>query len=191
MERQRQQQQQQQQQQTETSNLSKGTVCLAYSGSRDTSTILAWLLDQGYEVVAYIANVGQEDDWAAVEKKALQMGAKKMVIDDLEREMVEDLCFKAVRVNAQYEDTYLLGISLARPVIARGMMRAAAREDCQYVSHGFTGKGNDQVRFELLYNGLDYSPKREFLQPSLDFAQERVRICSDGHFCWRFSSVFP
>ncbi|KAK2055935.1 arginosuccinate synthase [Colletotrichum caudatum] len=143
--------------------MSKGTVCLAYSGGLDTSTILAWLLDQGYEVVAYIANVGQEEDWAAVEKKALQMGAKKMIIDDLEREMVEDLCFKAVRVNAQYEDTYLLGTSLARPVIARGMMRAAAREGCQYVSHGCTGKGNDQVRFELAFYTIN--PKIKCISP--------------------------
>ncbi|WDK21980.1 arginosuccinate synthase [Colletotrichum graminicola] len=139
--------------------MSKGTVCLAYVYKLDTSTILAWLLDQGYEVVAYIANVGQEEDWAAVEKKALQMGAKKMIIDDLEREMVEDLCFKAVRVNAQYEDTYLLGTSLARPVIARGMMRAAAREGCQFVSHGCTGKGNDQVRFELAFYTINPSIK--------------------------------
>ncbi|TDZ29311.1 Argininosuccinate synthase [Colletotrichum spinosum] len=131
--------------------MSKGTVCLAYSGGLDTSTILAWLLDAGYEVVAYIADVGQQEDWADVERKALQIGAKKMIIDDLKREMVEDLCFKAVKVNAIFEDTYLLGTSLARPVIARGMMRAAEKEGCQFVSHGCTGKGNDQVRFEFAF----------------------------------------
>ncbi|KAF4944352.1 hypothetical protein FSARC_14700 [Fusarium sarcochroum] len=131
--------------------MSKGTVCLAYSGGLDTSTILAWLLEQGYEVVCYLANVGQEEDWEAVEKKALQIGAKKMIIDDLTREFVDDLCWKAVKYNAIYEDQYLLGTSLARPVIARGMMKAAAQEKCQFVSHGCTGKGNDQVRFELAY----------------------------------------
>jgi argininosuccinate synthase len=129
--------------------MSKGTMCLAYSGGLDTSTILAWFLEQGYEVVCYLANVGQEENWKEVEKKALLIGAKKMIIDDLTREFVDDLCWKAVKYNAIYEDQYLLGTSLARPVIARGMMKAAAQEGCQFVSHGCTGKGNDQVTFEL------------------------------------------
>ncbi|KAK1988789.1 argininosuccinate synthase [Colletotrichum cereale] len=131
--------------------MSKGTVCLAYSGGLDTSTILAWLLEAQYEVVCYLANVGQDEDWKAVEEKALQIGAKKMIIDDLKREFIEELCWKAVQCNAIYEDQYLLGTSLARPIIARGMMRAAAKEGCQFVSHGCTGKGNDQVRFELAF----------------------------------------
>ncbi|KAK6215099.1 argininosuccinate synthase [Colletotrichum tabaci] len=131
--------------------MSKGTVCLAYSGGLDTSAILKWLLEEQYEVVCYLSNIGQEEDWAAVEKKALQIGAKKMIIDDLKREFVEELCWKAVQCNAIFEDQYLLGTSLARPVIARGMMKAAAREGCQFVSHGCTGKGNDQVRFELAF----------------------------------------
>ncbi|TQN66424.1 Argininosuccinate synthase, partial [Colletotrichum shisoi] len=117
----------------------------------DTSAILKWLLEEQYEVVCYLSNIGQEEDWAAVEKKALQIGAKKMIIDDLKREFVEELCWKAVQCNAIFEDQYLLGTSLARPVIARGMMKAAAREGCQFVSHGCTGKGNDQVRFELAF----------------------------------------
>ncbi|UQC87874.1 argininosuccinate synthase [Colletotrichum lupini] len=100
----------------------KGKVCLAYSGGLDTSTILAWLLEQG----CYLANVGQEEDWAAVEQKALQIGAEKMIIDDLKREFVEEICWKAVQCNAIYEDQYLLGTSLARPIIARGQMKAAA-----------------------------------------------------------------
>ncbi|OBR10416.1 Argininosuccinate synthase [Colletotrichum higginsianum IMI 349063] len=144
--------------------MSKGTVCLAlrfrYSGGLDTSAILKWLLEEQYEVVCYLSNIGQEEDWAAVEKKgesgrtktlSLQIGAKKMIIDDLKREFVEELCWKAVQCNAIFEDQYLLGTSLARPVIARGMMKAAAREGCQFVSHGCTGKGNDQVRFELAF----------------------------------------
>ncbi|KAK1978694.1 LOW QUALITY PROTEIN: argininosuccinate synthase [Colletotrichum cereale] len=125
----------------------QGTISchvLAYSGGLDTSTILAWLLEAQYKVVCYLANVGQDEDWKAVEEKALHIGAKKMIIDDLKREFIEELCWKAVQCNAIYEDQYLLGTSLARPIIARGMMRAAAKEGCQFVSHGCTGKGNDQ-----------------------------------------------
>ncbi|KAG5975967.1 hypothetical protein E4U55_007520 [Claviceps digitariae] len=145
---------------------SKGKVCLAYSGGLDTSTILAWLLEQQYEVVCYLANVGQEEDWAAVEKKALQIGATKMIIDDLRKVFVDELCWKAVQCNAIYEDQYLLGTSLARPVIARGMMKAAEKEGCDFVSHGCTGKGNDQVRFELAY--LTINPAIKVIAPWRD-----------------------
>ncbi|KAG6106154.1 hypothetical protein E4U31_000992 [Claviceps sp. LM219 group G6] len=145
---------------------SKGKVCLAYSGGLDTSTILAWLLEQQYEVVCYLANVGQEEDWAAVEKKALQIGASKMIIDDLQKVFVDELCWKAVQCNAIYEDQYLLGTSLARPVIARGMMKAAEKEGCDFVSHGCTGKGNDQVRFELAY--LTINPAIKVIAPWRD-----------------------
>ncbi|KAI9728567.1 MAG: Adenylosuccinate synthetase [Cirrosporium novae-zelandiae] len=131
--------------------MGKGRVCLAYSGGLDTSCILRWLLEEGYEVVCFLANVGQEEDWAAVEQKALKIGAKKMIIEDLRREFVEELCFRAIQCNAIYEGRYLLGTSLARPVIARAQMRAAQQEGCDYVSHGCTGKGNDQVRFELAF----------------------------------------
>ena len=129
--------------------MAKGKVCLAYSGGLDTSCILRWLLDEGYEVICCLANVGQEEDWDAVEKKALKIGANKMVIEDLQKEFVEELCFRAVQCNAQYEGRYLLGTSLARPVIVRCLMRVAQREGCDYISHGATGKGNDCVRFEL------------------------------------------
>ncbi|KAF0322687.1 argininosuccinate synthase [Colletotrichum asianum] len=132
--------------------MSTGKVCLAYCGGLDTSVILALLVEQNYEVICYIADVGQEEsDWASAEKKALQIGATKLIVDDSKREFVEELCWKAVQCNAVYENLYLLGTSLARPVIARGQMRAAAREGCQFVSHGCTGKGNDQVRFELTF----------------------------------------
>ncbi|KAJ0343306.1 hypothetical protein COL922a_000035 [Colletotrichum nupharicola] len=132
---------------------SKGKVCLAYSGGLDTSTILAWLLEQDYSVVCYLANVGQEEDWAAVEKKALQIGAEKMIIDDLKREFVEELCWKAVQCNAIYEDQYLLGTSLARPIIARGQMRAAVQD-------------NDQVRFELAFYTIN--PEIKVIAPWRD-----------------------
>ncbi|KAL1962024.1 hypothetical protein VTN77DRAFT_668 [Rasamsonia byssochlamydoides] len=137
----------------------KGRVCLAYSGGLDTSCILRWLLEEGYEVVCFLANVGQEEDWAAVEQKALKIGAKKMVIEDLRREFITELCFPAIQCNAIYEGRYLLGTSLARPVIARAQMRVAQREGCDYVSHGCTGKGNDQVRFELAFYAIQPSIK--------------------------------
>ncbi|KAL1742130.1 argininosuccinate synthetase [Schizophyllum fasciatum] len=132
----------------------KGRVLLAYSGGLDTSCILAWLIEQGYEVYAFMADVGQEEDFAAAEQKALKVGAKKFFLEDLKREFVEELIYPAVQANCIYENVYLLGTSLARPVIARGMMDVADREGCDYVSHGCTGKGNDQVRFELAFYGL-------------------------------------
>ncbi|PAV19627.1 argininosuccinate synthetase [Pyrrhoderma noxium] len=132
----------------------KGRVLLAYSGGLDTSCILAWLIEQGYDVVAFMADVGQEEDFEAARAKALKVGAKKFVLEDLKREFVTELIYPAVQANAIYENVYLLGTSLARPVIARGMMAVAEREQCDYVSHGCTGKGNDQVRFELAFYGL-------------------------------------
>ncbi|KAJ8095108.1 argininosuccinate synthetase [Marasmius tenuissimus] len=131
-----------------------GRVLLAYSGGLDTSCILAWLIEQGYEVYAFMADVGQEEDFAAAEKKALKVGAKKFFLEDLKREFVTELIYPAVQANCIYENVYLLGTSLARPVIARGMMAVAEKEGCDFVSHGCTGKGNDQVRFELAFYGL-------------------------------------
>jgi len=131
-----------------------GRVLLAYSGGLDTSCILAWLIEQGYEVYAFMADVGQEEDFAAAEKKALGVGAKKFFLQELKREFVTELIYPALQANCIYENVYLLGTSLARPVIARGMIEVAERENCDYVSHGCTGKGNDQVRFELAFYGL-------------------------------------
>ncbi|KAM3079498.1 argininosuccinate synthetase [Clarireedia jacksonii] len=88
----------------------KGRVCLAYSGGLDTSTILRWLLDEGYEVVCFLANVGQEENWDEVKAKAEKIGASKMIILDLRKEFVEQLCFRAIQCNAQYEGRYLLGV---------------------------------------------------------------------------------
>ncbi|EPQ56746.1 argininosuccinate synthase [Gloeophyllum trabeum ATCC 11539] len=133
---------------------SKGRVLLAYSGGLDTSCILAWLIEQGYETVAFMADVGQEEDFEAARAKALKVGAKKFILEDLRREFVEELIYPAVQANCIYENVYLLGTSLARPVIARGMIAVAEREGCDFVSHGCTGKGNDQVRFELAFYGL-------------------------------------
>ncbi|PNY23917.1 Argininosuccinate synthase [Tolypocladium capitatum] len=134
--------------------MSKGRVCLAYSGGLDTSTILKWLILEGYTVICFLADVGQEEDFAQVEKKALALGAEKMVIENLEKEFVEQLVFRAIQCNAIYEDRYLLGTSLARPVIARAQVRVAQHHNCDILSHGCTGKGNDQVRFELAFKAL-------------------------------------
>lgn len=134
--------------------MAKPKVCLAYSGGLDTSVILKWLIEQGYDVVAFMADVGQAEDFAAAEKKALAIGAVKFVVEDLKREFVEELCFRAIQCNAIFEDQYLLGTSLARPVIARAQMRVAQQNECIAVSHGCTGKGNDQVRFELAFYAI-------------------------------------
>ncbi|KAK1155519.1 argininosuccinate synthase-like [Acipenser oxyrinchus oxyrinchus] len=128
---------------------SKGTVVLAYSGGLDTSCILVWLKEQGYDVIAYLANIGQDEDFEAARKKAESLGAKKVFIEDLCKEFVEEFIWPSVQANAIYENRYLLGTSIARPCIARGQVEIAKREGAQYVSHGATGKGNDQIRFEL------------------------------------------
>jgi argininosuccinate synthase len=135
--------------------MKKEKVVLAYSGGLDTSVILKWLIDKGYEVIAYVADVGQDDDFVAVEKKALQIGASKVCIRDLKREFVTDYIFPALKANAVYENRYLLGTSLARPLIAKYQIEIAREEKAEYVSHGATGKGNDQVRFELSYYALN------------------------------------
>lgn len=134
--------------------MSKGKVCLAYSSGLDTSVILAWLLEQGYEVIAFLANIGQEEDFEEAEKKALAIGATKFVVVDVRKEFVEKVCFPAIQSNAIYENVYLLGTSLARPVIAQAQIKVAEENGCFAVSHGCTGKGNDQVRFELSFYAL-------------------------------------
>uniref|UniRef100_A0A669CJG1 Argininosuccinate synthase n=1 Tax=Oreochromis niloticus TaxID=8128 RepID=A0A669CJG1_ORENI len=129
--------------------MSKGTVVLAYSGGLDTSCILVWLKEQGYDVITYLANIGQDEDFEAARKKAESLGAKKVFIEDLRTEFVEHFIWPAVQANAVYEDRYLLGTAVARPCIARRQVEIARREGAQFVSHGATGKGNDQIRFEL------------------------------------------
>uniref|UniRef100_A0AAQ5YY39 Argininosuccinate synthase n=1 Tax=Amphiprion ocellaris TaxID=80972 RepID=A0AAQ5YY39_AMPOC len=129
--------------------MSKGTVVLAYSGGLDTSCILVWLKEQGYNVIAYLANIGQDEDFEAARKKAESLGAKKVFIEDLRSQFVEDFIWPAVQANAVYEDRYPLGTAVARPCIAHRQVEIARREGAQFVSHGATGKGNDQIRFEL------------------------------------------
>ncbi len=140
--------------------MSVNKIVLAYSGGLDTSVILKWLENE-YDcpVIAYSADIGQEEDWEAVRQKGLTTGAEKVIISDLKKEFVEDYIFPAFRANAIYEETYLLGTSIARPLIAKEQVRIAQTEGANAVSHGATGKGNDQVRFELGYIGLDPSLK--------------------------------
>ncbi len=125
-------------------------VVLAYSGGLDTSVILRWLIETyGVEVVAYTADVGQGEEVAEAKAKAMATGASVAIAEDLSDEFVADYVFPMLRTNAVYEGQYLLGTSIARPIIAKGMVRAAEEHGADAISHGATGKGNDQVRFEL------------------------------------------
>jgi len=130
-------------------------IVLAYSGGLDTSVILSWLIDTyGAEVIAFCADLGQGEELTPVEGKAKSGGASKVYIEDLREEFVRDFVFPMLRANAVYEGQYLLGTSIARPLIAKRQVEIAQAEGADAVSHGATGKGNDQVRFELTYYAL-------------------------------------
>ena len=133
-------------------------VVLAYSGGLDTSVIVKWLIETYQcEVIAFAADVGQKEELTGLKKKAIKTGASKIYIDDLREEFARDFVFPALRANAIYEGTYLMGTSLARPLIAKRQIEIARMEGADAVCHGSTGKGNDQVRFELTYIALDPS----------------------------------
>jgi len=130
-------------------------VCLAYSGGLDTSVILRWLLEEyGCEVVAYCADVGQEEELSGLPEKARRTGAEDCTVRDVRDEFVRDFVFPAIQAKAVYEGVYLLGTALARPLIARHHVEVARETGCDAVAHGATGKGNDQVRFELSFRAL-------------------------------------
>ncbi len=158
-------------------------VVLAYSGGLDTSVILRWLIDTyGCEVIAFCADLGQGEELAPVEEKAKAVGASAMYIEDLREEFVREYVFPMLRANTSYEDGYLLGTSIARPLIAKRQIEIARQEGADAVSHGATGKGNDQVRFELTYYALEphitvIAPWREWdMQGRADliaYAEER------------------
>ncbi len=139
-------------------------VVVAYSGGLDTSVIPRWLMETyGCEVVAFVADLGQEDDYQALKKRARSIGVNKVYVDDLKEEFVRDFIFPLLRGNGIYEGSYLLGTSIARPLIAKRQIEIARKEKADAVAHGATGKGNDQVRFELTYLALN--PKIKIIAP--------------------------
>ncbi len=144
----------------------KKKVILAYSGGLDTACILKFLLQKGYDVVAYVADVGQLEDFKEIEARALATGASKVYVEDLKRAFVTEFIYPAIAGKAVYENRYLLGTSLARPVIARRHVEIALKEKAQAVAHGATGKGNDQIRFELAFAAL--APQLEVISPWKD-----------------------
>ncbi len=131
-------------------------IVLAYSGGLDTSVILTWLKEKyGSDIVAFCADVGQGEDLSGVEAKAKATGASRCIVQDLREEFARDYVFPMLRANAIYEGHYLLGTSIARPVIAKAMMEVAREVGADAIAHGATGKGNDQVRFELTAMAID------------------------------------
>ncbi|MDN5292848.1 MAG: argininosuccinate synthase [Eubacteriales bacterium] len=158
-------------------------VVLAYSGGLDTSIIIPWLKENyGYEVIAMVADVGQGEELEPLEEKALRSGASKVYIEDVKEEFVRDFLFPLIRSGAVYEGKYLLGTSIARPLIAKKLVEVAEKEGAEAVAHGATGKGNDQVRFELTVKALNpdlkiIAPWREWeirsREDAIDYARAR------------------
>ena len=138
-------------------------VILAYSGGLDTSCATSWLKEQGYEVICFIADLGQGENFKVIEARALAAGASKVYIKDLQEEFIEDFIMPALKASAIYEGKYLLSTALGRPLIAKYLVEFARKEKAESVAHGCTGKGNDQVRFEVTVGILD--PKLEIIAP--------------------------
>jgi argininosuccinate synthase len=146
-------------------------IVLAYSGGLDTSVLLTWLKETySAEIVAFCADVGQEEELQGVEPKALKTGASKCYIEDLREEFASDFIFPMMQAGAIYEGQYFLGTSIARPCIAKRMVEIAKKEGADAVAHGATGKGNDQIRFELAAAAL--APELEVIAP---WRQDRFR----------------
>lgn len=159
-------------------------VILAYSGGLDTSVILHWLkVERGCDVIAFCADLGQGEDLLAIRKKALQIGAVKVYVEDLREEFVSNYIFPMLRGNAIYESFYLLGTSIARPLIAKRQVEVAKKEKAVYVSHGATGKGNDQIRFELAFAAL--APHLKIIAPwrewSMASRQDLINYARQHH----------
>jgi argininosuccinate synthase len=153
-------------------------IVLAYSGGLDTSIIIPWLKEHySCEVIAMVGDVGQGDDIEAVVKKAYATGASKVVVEDLREEFLTDYVFPALKAGAVYEHKYLLGTSLARPVIAKHQVQVALREGATAAAHGCTGKGNDQVRFELAYQAL--APELKIIAPWREWTLKSREDCLD------------
>ncbi|MBN1569933.1 MAG: argininosuccinate synthase [Acidobacteria bacterium] len=180
-------------------------VVLAYSGGLDTSIIIPWLKDNyGAEVIAFAADIGQGSELKGLEEKAIRTGASKCIIEDLREEFICEFALPTLRAGAVYERKYLLGTSFARPLIARRQVEIAEQEGADAVSHGCTGKGNDQVRFELTYKALNpkllvIAPWREWdiksREDEIDYAQDRKvpitatkeKIYSEDRNLWHLS----
>lgn len=144
--------------------MKKRSIVLAYSGGLDTSIILHWLKENyNADIIAYIADLGQGEDLKGIAKRAKQVGAKKVYVENLKNEFVKDYIFPMIQASSVYEGNYLLGTSIARPLIAKRQIEIAKKEKSFAVSHGSTGKGNDQIRFELSFNAL--SPDTEIIAP--------------------------
>lgn len=141
----------------------KQKVILAYSGGLDTSVMLKWLVKKGYDVIAYIADVGQKENFIKIQEKALKTGASKVYIEDLKKELIEQYIFQMLKANAIYEGQYLLGTAIARPLIAKRQVEIAQKEGTNILAHGCTGKGNDQVRFELTW--MTFMPDVVIISP--------------------------
>lgn len=151
-------------------------VVLAYSGGLDTSVAVRWLKDKGFDVICYMVDVGQGGKYDAARKRAIKAGASGVIIEDLTEEFIKDFVFPSLKANAVYEGKYYLATALSRPLIAKGLVKAARARKADYVSHGCTGKGNDQVRFEVSIGALDsglkvIAPVREW-----EFASREAQI---------------
>lgn len=161
----------------------KEKVVLAYSGGLDTSIVIPWLKENyNMEIIAVCVNVGQDDDMEEVREKAIKSGALKIYIEDVKEEFVKDYVYKAMKANAIYEDKYLMGTAVARPLIGKKLVEIAHKEGANYICHGCTGKGNDQVRFEAAIAALDpdikiIAPWREWdiksREDAIDYANSK------------------
>src|SRR5687767_1532545 len=161
-------------------------IALAYSGGLDTSVLLSWIKEKyNAEMIAFCANIGQEEELKGLDKKAMKTGASKLYIDDLQEEFARDFIFPMMQAGAVYENQYFLGTSIARPLIAKRMVEIARKEKAQYIAHGATGKGNDQVRFELTAAAL--APDLQIIAPWRDVSfrdqfpgrAEMIKYCQD------------
>ena len=153
-------------------------IVLAYSGGLDTSIIIPWLKENyDYDVIAMVGDVGQGDDIEAVVQKAYNTGASKVIVEDLREEFLTGYVFPALKAGAVYEHKYLLGTSLARPLIAKHQVEVALRENAEAVAHGCTGKGNDQVRFELAYQAI--APELKVIAPWREWDLKSREDCLD------------
>src|SRR6058998_214589 len=142
-------------------------IVLAYSGGLDTSVLLSWIKEKyNAEMIAFCANIGQEEEWKGLREKALKTGASRLYVDDLQEEFARDFIFPMIQAGAIYENQYFLGTSIARPLIAKRMVEIARRERADAIAHGATGKGNDLVRFELTAAAL--APELQVIAPWRD-----------------------